>query len=71
MAWRASQAAAPLIASLRGKFEQVRQEQLQRAAGRLAQLSPQDREAVCELTASIVNKLLHPPTMRLRSLLRK
>lgn len=68
-AWRASQAAAPLIASLRGRFEQVRREQLERAGPRLAQLPPEAREAVSELTAAIVNKLLHAPTVKLRGLL--
>jgi len=67
-AWQAGQAAASLIASLRGRFQRARQEQLDRAGTRLARMSPAAREVALALTASLVNKLLHTPSVRLRCL---
>jgi glutamyl-tRNA reductase len=57
---------APLVASLRGRAESVRNAELERFAGRLARLDPATREAVEALTKGIVNKLLHDPTVRVK-----
>jgi glutamyl-tRNA reductase len=57
-------AAAPAIASLRRRAEEIRAAELARAAGRLADLSPAERRSVESLTAQIVAKLLHAPTVR-------
>jgi glutamyl-tRNA reductase len=57
-------AAAPAIASLRRRAEEIRAGELARAAGRLADLSPAERRSVESLTAQIVAKLLHAPTVR-------
>jgi glutamyl-tRNA reductase len=65
-AWVASRGVAPAIASLRARAEEIRRGELDKAEGRLARLSPADRRAVEALTAQIVNKLLHPPTVRLK-----
>ena len=58
--------AAPTIAALRARGEAVRAAELERFAGRLAGLSPREREAVEALTHGIVAKLLHEPTVRLK-----
>jgi glutamyl-tRNA reductase len=57
---------APLIASLRGRAEAVRQGELERFAARLAELDDREREAVEALTLGIVGKLLHDPTVELK-----
>ena len=62
--WRRSRFAAPAIAALRRRAEQIRAEELARAEPRLAELSPRERKTVETLTAQIVNKLLHAPTVR-------
>ena len=62
--WRHSRGAAPAIAALRRHAEEIRSEELARAEPRLAELSEKERRAVETLTAQIVNKLLHAPTMR-------
>ena len=64
--WRRSRGAAPAIAALRRRAEEIRAEELARAGSRLAELSPRERETVETLTAQIVNKLLHAPTVRAR-----
>jgi glutamyl-tRNA reductase len=62
--WRRSRDAADAIRDLRERAEQIRSEELARAGSRLAELSPRERETVEMLTAQIVNKLLHAPTVR-------
>ncbi|HZO63055.1 MAG TPA: glutamyl-tRNA reductase [Gaiellaceae bacterium] len=63
--WLASREVVPAIASLRAWAEEIRSSELARARGRLG-LSETQEEAVESITAQIVNKLLHPPTVRLK-----
>jgi glutamyl-tRNA reductase len=65
-AWQASRGVVPAIASLRARAEAIREGELARASSRLARLSEDERRAVEALTAQIVNKLLHEPTVRLK-----
>ena len=62
--WRRSRGAAPAIAALRRRAEEIRAGELARAESRLAALSERERKTVETLTAQIVNKLLHAPTVR-------
>jgi glutamyl-tRNA reductase len=64
--WQASLEVVPAIASLRAWAEDVRLRELQRAEPKLGRLSAEERNAVESLTAQIVNKLLHRPTVRLK-----
>jgi len=64
--WRASLVVVPAIISLRAQAESIRSAELARADARLAGLSESERAAVEALTAQIVNKLLHLPTVRLK-----
>lgn len=57
----------PTIASLKQKFEEIRQRELEKSLSRLGHLSPKDREAIDRLTSSIVNKALHDPILVLRN----
>ena len=65
-AWQRSLDVVPAIASLRRHAEEIRSAELERARPRLEGLSPRERRAVESLTAQIVNKLLHSPTVRLK-----
>jgi glutamyl-tRNA reductase len=62
--WRRSRGAAGAIRDLRRRAETIRAVELARAEPRLAELSPRERKTVETLTAQIVNKLLHAPTVR-------
>jgi glutamyl-tRNA reductase len=64
--WQLSLDVVPAIASLRALAESIREDELARAEGRLGSLSPSQRRAVEALTAQIVNKLLHLPTVRMK-----
>jgi glutamyl-tRNA reductase len=58
--------AAPLVAQLHERAEDLRAAELERYAGRLAGLDPAQRELVEALTRTLIAKLLHEPSVRLR-----
>jgi glutamyl-tRNA reductase len=66
--WIASRHMVPTIARLRGAIEEIRRVEVDRAGGRLATLSPEQRDEVERLTVTIVKKILHLPTVRLKEL---
>jgi glutamyl-tRNA reductase len=59
---------APTIRALRTRAERVRQQELARAAPRLAGLDARERAAVEAVTRALVNKLLHDPMVRGKAL---
>lgn len=59
--------AAPLVASMRAAAEAVRVAELDRFTSRLAGLAESDRDTVDALTRAIVAKLLHEPSVRLKT----
>jgi glutamyl-tRNA reductase len=64
--WQASLAIVPAIASLRARAEEIRASELAKAESRLERLPESERKLVEAVTAQIVNKLLHLPTVRLK-----
>ena len=62
----AARLAAPTVAALRDRAEQIRTTELERVRSRLDRLDPREREAVEALTRGLVNKMLHEPTIRLK-----
>ncbi len=63
---RCERQALPLIRSLRGKAEEVRETELRRALHRLGDLPESERQVIEQLTSRIVNKLLNDPTLALK-----
>jgi len=57
----------PVVRALRERVEAVRAAELERLAGRFAELDEQQVRAVDELTRAVVAKLLHEPTLRLKA----
>ena len=64
--WHSSLDVVPAIASLRARAEEIREAELQKAESRLGRLDEGQRRAVEAVTAQIVNKLLHLPTVRMK-----
>jgi glutamyl-tRNA reductase len=64
--WHASLDVVPAIASLRARAEEIREAELQKAESLLGRLDESQRRAVEAVTAQIVNKLLHLPTVRMK-----
>jgi glutamyl-tRNA reductase len=59
--------AAPLVALMHGAADRVRRGEVERFAGRFADLEAGQLEAVESLTKAIVAKLLHEPSVRLKA----
>ncbi|NJO04979.1 MAG: glutamyl-tRNA reductase [Chloroflexaceae bacterium] len=63
-AWLRTQQVLPVLSSWRQHAEEMRDAELQRAMRRLSELSPEQQHIVEALSRSLVNKLLHMPTLR-------
>jgi glutamyl-tRNA reductase len=64
--WFSGLAVVPTIRDLRARSEELRRSEVDRALRRLSHLPEKDRDAIEVLTRSLLNKLLHAPTVRLR-----
>ena len=65
-AWLESMEVVPTVAAIRAQAERIRQSELEKAIKRLGGLSEKELKTVDALTASIVNKMLHAPTAKLK-----
>jgi glutamyl-tRNA reductase len=65
-AWYSSLAVVPTIRDLRERGESLRREELDKTLRRLNHLPAEDQQAIDAMTRSLLNKLLHSPTTRLR-----
>jgi glutamyl-tRNA reductase len=67
-AWLRSREAVPTVVALRTRFETIRRAELKRLEPKIAELPPDARARVDEITRLIVEKLLLTPTEQLKSL---
>ncbi|MGE3277389.1 MAG: glutamyl-tRNA reductase [Vicinamibacterales bacterium] len=65
--WQKSRGAIPTVVALRQRFETIRRSELQRLEPKLAQLPPEARGRVEEITRLIIEKLLLQPTEQLKT----
>jgi glutamyl-tRNA reductase len=63
----ASREVVPTILALEERLDQIRESEMKRLAGRLGDLTPEQRQAVDGLMRGIVNKILHGPITELKS----
>jgi len=63
LAWYDSLEMVPVIRALRGRFEEIASQEMQKQA---KNFHPSDQEALEEYTRALLNKLLHQPTTRIR-----
>jgi glutamyl-tRNA reductase len=66
LVWRKSLEVTPTIVELRQRLHEMALGELERFHSRLGDLSPEQVETVRHLAVSLVNKLLHQPTMALK-----
>jgi glutamyl-tRNA reductase len=64
--WFKSLDVVPTIVALREKMERIRQGEVAKSGEVLGSLSAEQRQAVDQLTAAIVNKIIHTPMTQLR-----
>jgi glutamyl-tRNA reductase len=60
--------ATPLLVELRKRGDLIRRQEIERARRRMGALTPAQEKALEAVTAAIVNKLLHPPTVHLKQM---
>ena len=65
--WLQSLEVTPTIIALRARVEDIKQAELDKTLGRLANLSTADRELVEAMASSIVNKLIHNTMVTLKA----
>jgi glutamyl-tRNA reductase len=65
--WNASLSATPTILALRNMAEGIRKAELEKTLKKLGPMEEDRIKAIDNLTVSIVNKLIHPPTASLKS----
>ena len=66
LAWLNALEVGPTIVELRQRLHDLGDEEFRRWRGRLGPLSEGQLEAVREMTMSLINKFLHPPTVALK-----
>jgi NAD(P)-dependent dehydrogenase (short-subunit alcohol dehydrogenase family) len=59
--------AAPLVAELHERAENIRRAEMERFATRMSGLTPEQRELVETMSKSVVAKLLHTPSIQLKN----
>jgi glutamyl-tRNA reductase len=65
--WLVSLERAPTIAALRARFDEIRRLELARSlSGNLKGLSSEQRQALDDMTAAMINKMLHVPISQLK-----
>src|SRR5205809_5691806 len=64
-AWYGGLAVVPVLKEFRGRLDQVRVQELERALKRLGHLSPEDRAQIEQFSQALMNKFLHQPTVTL------
>ena len=64
--WYGGLAVVPVLKEFRGRLDQVRAQELERALKRLAHLAPEDRAQIEQFSQALLNKFLHQPTIALK-----
>lgn len=66
-AWYNGLEVQPTLVDLRHWMDDIRRAEVERTLKRLGDLSPEVQKAIDAMSTSLINKLLHPPTSRLRA----
>ncbi len=65
--WMKSLEVTPTIVALRSRVDEIKRTEVDKVLGRLAHLSPQDRELIEGMASSIANKLIHRTMVTLKT----
>jgi glutamyl-tRNA reductase len=66
LGWQKGLDAVPLLVELRGRAEEIRRTEIEKARKRFGTMTPEQQEALEAVTTAIVNKLLHSPTVHIK-----
>jgi glutamyl-tRNA reductase len=65
--WLGNLEVKPTVIALRRKFEEIRQQELEKTLGNLKDLSGKQRKSIEAMAGAIINKILHKPTAILKN----
>jgi len=65
-AWVESLDAVPTIVKLRNHTEDIRKEELEKTFKKLSHLSGEDRNILEQMSATMINRIFHNPTVNLK-----
>jgi glutamyl-tRNA reductase len=66
--WMASMSVVPTLVALREWATSVKEEELQKHLAKMPDLTEEERNKVGSLAHALVNKFLHPPTVRMKDM---
>ena len=66
LSWHGARDVVPVIQNLRGRWDAVRQSEVDRLLHRMEHMPADDKAAIEAFSKTLLNKLLHQPTVRLR-----
>lgn len=64
--WMSSLDSIPTVVALRNSAENIKREEVQKVINRFPNLGEKEKRAIEGMASSIINKLLHPPTVALK-----
>ena len=64
--WLSSLDSVPTVIALREKAEAIKKEEMEKLLNRLPEIGEKEKKAIEGMASSIVNKLIHAPTVALR-----
>lgn len=64
--WLSSLDSVPVVIALREKAEAIKKEELEKLLNRLPEIGEKEKKAIEGMAGSIINKLIHAPTVALR-----
>ena len=65
--WLGNLEVKPTVIALRHKFEEIRQQELEKTLGNLKDLTGKQRKSIEAMAGAIINKILHKPTAILKN----
>jgi glutamyl-tRNA reductase len=65
--WLGNLEVKPTVIALRRKFEEIRQQELEKTLGNLKDLTGKQRKSIEAMAGAIINKILHKPTAVLKN----
>jgi glutamyl-tRNA reductase len=66
LSWQKGLDAVPLLVELRGRAEEIRRTEIEKARKRFGTLTAEQQQELEAVTSAIVNKLLHSPTVHIK-----
>jgi glutamyl-tRNA reductase len=64
--WVVALDAVPTIVEMRNRAENIRRREMDKTFKKMQHLSPEDQSAIDRMTSTIINKILHKPTVNLK-----